>query len=102
MRAPETGAFSSEPTIRRIIAGIRATLPKSPRPGSGACRPFYVDADATANPGGLPIGGKTMLTFPNSHLSYAITWYILAAMVVAAGWYVTRNLNAPKQRSEND
>lgn len=43
-----------------------------------------------------------MLTFPNNHLSYAVTWYILAAMVVAAGWYVLRNLNAPKSKRDED
>ena len=41
--------------------------------------PFYVDADATPNPGGLPVGGQTRLDLPNDHLQYAITWYALAA-----------------------
>ncbi|HEX7969921.1 MAG TPA: SURF1 family protein, partial [Stellaceae bacterium] len=41
--------------------------------------PFYVDADATPNPGGLPVGGQTPLELPNDHLQYAITWYALAA-----------------------
>jgi surfeit locus 1 family protein len=40
--------------------------------------PFYVDADATPNPGGLPVGGQTPLELPNDHLQYAITWYALA------------------------
>jgi surfeit locus 1 family protein len=40
--------------------------------------PFYVDADATPNPGGLPVGGQTLLDLPNDHLQYAITWYALA------------------------
>ena len=35
--------------------------------------------DATPNPGGLPIGGVTMIELPNSHLQYAVTWYGLAA-----------------------
>jgi surfeit locus 1 family protein len=41
--------------------------------------PFYLDADATSNPGGLPVGGQTLLDLPNDHLQYAITWYALAA-----------------------
>ena len=41
--------------------------------------PFFVDADARPNPGGLPRGGVTMINLPNSHLQYAITWYGLAA-----------------------
>lgn len=41
--------------------------------------PFFMDADARPNPGGLPRGGVTMINLPNSHLQYAITWYGLAA-----------------------
>ena len=40
--------------------------------------PIVVEADATANPGGLPIGGQTRLEVPNDHLQYALTWYALA------------------------
>lgn len=41
--------------------------------------PFYIDADATPNPGGWPQGGVTPLELPNNHLQYAITWFALAA-----------------------
>lgn len=41
--------------------------------------PFFVDADDAPNPGGLPVGGVTLIDMPNSHLQYAITWYGLAA-----------------------
>lgn len=44
--------------------------------------PFYVDADKSPNPGGLPRGGQTRLELPNHHLQYAITWYALAAALV--------------------
>jgi surfeit locus 1 family protein len=40
--------------------------------------PFYIDADATPNPGGWPQGGTTPLAPPNNHLQYAITWFSLA------------------------
>lgn len=40
---------------------------------------LFVDADKAPNPGGLPIGGVTIVDLPNSHLQYAITWYGLAA-----------------------
>lgn len=44
---------------------------------------FYLDADATPNPGGWPRGGVTRLVLPNNHLQYAITWFSLAvAMIV--------------------
>ncbi|MDD1497190.1 SURF1 family protein [Agrobacterium sp. CNPSo 3708] len=102
MRAPETGGLflrTNDPQHNRWYSRNIAQIADAKSLGTVA--PFYVDADATPNPGGLPIGGKTMLVFPNNHLSYAITWYVLAAMTVAAGWYVTRNLNAPK-RDEDD
>ena len=40
---------------------------------------MVVEADATGNAGGLPIGGRTRTELPNNHLQYAITWYGLAA-----------------------
>lgn len=36
---------------------------------------FLIEADASRNPGGLPMGGQTRLKFPNNHLLYAITWF---------------------------
>ncbi|MET3601514.1 SURF1 family protein [Martelella mangrovi] len=43
--------------------------------------PFFIDADDAPNPGGLPAGGVTRISFPNNHLQYAITWYGLAAVL---------------------
>lgn len=48
--------------------------------GLGATAPYFVDADATPNPGGYPIGGLTVVRFANSHLVYALTWFGLAAL----------------------
>ncbi|WP_117190727.1 SURF1 family protein [Rhizobium terrae] len=56
--------------------------------------PFFVDVDASVvNPGGWPKGGVTQFDLPNSHLQYAITWYGLAAAliaVVAGMWFRRR------------
>ncbi len=46
--------------------------------------PYFIDADDTPNPGGYPLGGLTVIDFPNNHLVYAITWYTLAIMVAGA------------------
>lgn len=54
----------------------------------GPVAPFFIDADATPNPGGFPVGGLTVLSFSNNHLSYALTWFALAAGVVAAAGYL--------------
>nr|WP_206121213.1 SURF1 family protein [Rhizobium leguminosarum] len=61
--------------------------------------PFFVDADSTPNPAGLPIGGVTQVDLPNDHLQYAFTWYGLAAVlvvVVAISWF-RKGGNAPQQ-----
>ena len=46
--------------------------------------PFFIDADATPSPGGLPVGGLTVVHFPNSHLTYALTWFALAGLGAGA------------------
>jgi surfeit locus 1 family protein len=46
--------------------------------GLATVAPFYIDADATPNPGGWPEGGVTLPALPNNHLQYAITWFSLA------------------------
>ncbi|NYJ13720.1 surfeit locus 1 family protein [Rhizobium leguminosarum] len=56
----------------------------------GAVAPYFIDADAAANPGGLPVGGLTIIHFPNNHLVYAITWYGLAAMALALLVFIFR------------
>jgi surfeit locus 1 family protein len=42
--------------------------------------PYFIDADSAVNPGGWPRGGMTVLTFPNNHLVYSITWFGLALL----------------------
>lgn len=45
--------------------------------------PFFIDANDAPNPGGLPVGGVTLIDLPNNHLQYAVTWYGLAGALVA-------------------
>lgn len=52
--------------------------------------PYFVDADATPNPGGWPVGGLTVLAFRNTHLVYALTWFALALMATGALAYLIR------------
>jgi len=46
--------------------------------------PYFIDADAAADSHALPVGGLTVISFPNNHLIYAITWFGLAFMLL--GW----------------
>ncbi|WP_183438716.1 SURF1 family protein [Methylobacterium sp. R2-1] len=72
----------------RDVAAIAAARGLDRAPADVA--PYFVDADATPNPGGLPIGGLTVVDFHNSHLVYALTWYALAVMSAAALVYALR------------
>ena len=56
-----------------------------------ATAPYFLDADATANAGGWPIGGLTVVAFRNHHLVYALTWYALAAMLAGVGAWLWRD-----------
>jgi surfeit locus 1 family protein len=55
--------------------------------------PYFVDADRAQDPAGAPdhpVGGLTVISFHNTHLVYAFTWYALALMVAGAWWWVAR------------
>ena len=59
--------------------------------------PFFIDAErnpgepvGTADGRSGPVGGLTVVRFNNNHLQYALTWFALALMVVAAAWRVWR------------
>lgn len=65
----------------------------------GPTAPYFIDADASppARPGD-PVGGLTVVRFTNNHLVYAVTWYTLAAMSLAA--FLTRVV-APRWRGRS-
>ena len=52
--------------------------------------PYFIDADATPNPGGYPVGGLTVIRFSNSHLVYAITWFGMALLTLVGGFILYR------------
>ncbi|MDQ7958930.1 MAG: SURF1 family protein [Pseudomonadota bacterium] len=65
--------------------------------------PYFVDAEAApgAAADASPVPGLTVIRFSNNHLVYAITWYGLALMAAAAGWYVRRADRAPGAAGDN-
>ncbi len=64
---------------------------------SPAPLPYFIDADAASSPDALPVGGLTVVRFPNNHLQYAITWFVLAAMVAAAYIFAMRQLKKDRR-----
>lgn len=48
--------------------------------GLASVAPYFIDADASPNPGGWPVGGLTVIAFPNNHLVYSLTWFSLALL----------------------
>ena len=63
--------FFTDPPAMAQAAGI-----------SGA-RPYVVEAGPTAALPAYPVGGQTFIAISNNHLQYALTWFGLAATLVA-------------------
>lgn len=75
---PDLEAMSGLATVGPSSAGGRG------KEASASVLPFYLDAEAEPpNPGGWPRGGTTNLDIPNRHLEYAVTWFGLAATLIA-------------------
>jgi surfeit locus 1 family protein len=76
------GAFlrSNDPVADRWYSRDVPAIAGAKRLGPVA--PYFIDADATPNPGGYPVGGLTVVAFRNSHLSYALTWFALAILTL--------------------
>jgi surfeit locus 1 family protein len=76
---PATGRWYS-----RDVAAIASAR------GLGAVAPYFLDADAAAELGPLPQGGMTQVSFRNTHLIYALTWFCLALMSAVAAIFLLR------------
>ncbi|MEL7255651.1 MAG: SURF1 family protein [Pseudomonadota bacterium] len=59
--------------------------------GLGRTAGYFIDADHMGAPDEWPRGGLTQVTFRNSHLSYALTWYAMAALFLGGMIYVIRD-----------
>jgi surfeit locus 1 family protein len=60
--------------------------------------PYFIDAEKRdleqpllpEQIGQVPVGGLTRISFYNSHIVYALTWYGLAIMIIGAGVIIVR------------
>lgn len=76
--------ISPAPDLARNVWFVRdpAAMAEAVGLDPATVAPFTVDARAGQGPGELPQGGETIVSFPNNHLGYALTWYGLAAALV--------------------
>jgi surfeit locus 1 family protein len=95
VRAPEkTGWFRPEDAPAQNRWFTRDPQAMAAAMGLLRVAPFYVEADATPNPGGWPRGGQTRLELPNNHLQYALTWYGIALTLLGVfAAFAWRRLN---------
>ncbi len=56
-----------------------------------AVAPYFIDADKSLDAPGQPHGGLTVVSFPNNHAVYMLTWFGLALMLAVAAVYVGRH-----------
>jgi len=97
LRIPELkGAFlrDNDPKGNRWYARDVAMLGAARGFAAATVAPFFVDAAKGQDPQtapDAPVGGLTVISFPNNHLVYALTWYALALMVLAAWWWAARH-----------
>ena len=84
------GAFlrSNDPIGDRWFSRDVAAIAKAR--GLGRTAPYFVDADASPNPGGYPVGGLTVVRFRDHHMVYALTWFALAALSLFFAWRLWR------------
>jgi surfeit locus 1 family protein len=78
-RVPDApGAFTPPPDAAKRIWYARDLAAIAVADHLALAAPVVIEADATPNPGGWPRGGRTVVSFRNQHLSYAVTWFGLA------------------------
>ncbi|HZZ30915.1 MAG TPA: SURF1 family protein [Phenylobacterium sp.] len=66
--------------------------------GLSPVAPYFIDADATPNPGGWPRGGMTVVHFRNAHLAYALTWFGMAGITALWGaWAIIEGARARRR-----
>jgi surfeit locus 1 family protein len=98
LRAPElAGMMTPEADMSNRIEWVRdpQRLAKMVDPALAPIAPFYVDLPAGAA-GDLPQGGETVVSFPNNHFGYALTWYGFAVVaVVMLGFWLARQARRP-------
>lgn len=91
-RAPQgRSSFTAADEPQRNLWFTRDPETMGAATGLGPVAPFYVEADATPNPGGWPQGGRTRVDIRNEHFQYALTWFGLALGLIAVYFFYHRS-----------
>ncbi|MEI9981993.1 MAG: SURF1 family protein [Aliidongia sp.] len=78
----------------RDVAAIAAAR------GLNDVAPYFIDEDAGADPASFPRGGLTVIDFPNNHLVYALTWFVLALMLAVMTIGARFNKRLPSHKTD--
>jgi len=78
----QPGMFTPAPDAKARLWFVKNVPEIAAALGVAIQDPIIIEADATPNPGGWPLGGQTVLDFPNDHLQYAVTWFGLALALI--------------------
>ena len=95
----EVSAFTPGPDAGKRIEWVR-NMPRLAAlldPSLTPLAPITIDA-AAGDPGALPQGGETTLSFPNNHFGYALTWFGFAILtpILLAVWLLRQRRRVPK------
>jgi surfeit locus 1 family protein len=86
----EPGLFTPAPNAETRLWFVK-DVPSMAKVAGLTVPPIVVEADATPNPGGWPLGGQTRVEFPNDHLQYAVTWFGLALALMGVYLFYHRS-----------
>ena len=86
------GPFTPAPDLAKRIWYSRDIVGIARAGDVHLAAPVVIEADSTPNRGGWPKGGQTQVNFRNDHLQYAVTWFLLAAGLIAVylAYHVSR------------
>ncbi len=93
LRWPEDSSwFVADRDAGANVWHVRNHLRMAEGLGWGSVAPFYIEQESPVPPGGVPHPAALHPNLPNNHLQYALTWYGLAAALLAvfAVWLVRR------------
>jgi surfeit locus 1 family protein len=76
--------------VKAIAAGVKLDG-ASASPNTVLLAPYFIDAAAASGAKVWPRGGLTVVRFNNHHVVYAMTWFVLAAMLAGAVAYLLRS-----------